>query len=80
MHFAVHRVKALYSLDQITWTFGLQVQVIISWTKMGCINPWTNSSWTTLLKKPLKFQWNFIEIPVFSTEALNFTEISVKFQ
>ena len=24
--------------------------------------------------------WNFIQISVFSTEALNFTEISVKFQ
>ena len=31
----------------------------------------------TLLKKLLKFQWNFTEMSVFFTEARNFNEISV---
>ena len=35
---------------------------------------------TTLLKKSVEFRWNSGGIPLFSNEALNSTEISLKFQ
>ena len=44
MHFAVHWVKALYSLDQITWTLDCRSKWL-SFRPMGCI-PWISSSWT----------------------------------